>query len=232
MAYISANLTSLDRSEHHTLRTSLTDTTDNSYSKMALLRIAAEQFTTLPVLVDRDTGIDKTYIVTGANAGLGLETSRHLVAASAARVILAVRNLDAGEKAKVSMEQTTGRKGVVEVWHLDLASFASVKAFAARVSTLERVDSLVANAGVSLDKWTLAEGNETTMTVNIVSTLLLGVLAMPKLIDTARTFGTKPRLTFVVSGRGFTVKDELAKGGKQGILDALNDPKRADMSKR
>ncbi|CAD6592413.1 MAG: hypothetical protein ASARMPREDX12_006073 [Alectoria sarmentosa] len=72
---------------------------------------------------------DQTIIVTGSNAGLGLEASRHFVRLDAAKVILAVRNLEKGEAAKQSIEESTGRTGVVEVWQLDLAHYESVKDF-------------------------------------------------------------------------------------------------------
>src|SRR4051794_32669300 len=102
-----------------------------------LLLVIHEQFKKLPVLTHDATCRGKTYIVTGANVGLGLETARHLVKSSAAKVILAVRNIEAGKKAKADIEHTTGRSGVVEVWQLDLASVESMKAFAQRSSTLE-----------------------------------------------------------------------------------------------
>lgn len=82
---------------------------------MVMLRLAAEQYRKLPILVDEKTCIGKTYVITGGNSGLGLETARHLVAASAECVVLAVRNLDAGEVAKSDIEKTTGRQGVVQV---------------------------------------------------------------------------------------------------------------------
>jgi NAD(P)-dependent dehydrogenase (short-subunit alcohol dehydrogenase family) len=82
---------------------------------MVMLRLTAEQYQKLPILVDEETCIGKTYVITGGNSGLGLETARHLVAASAECVVLAVRNLKAGEVAKNDIEKTTGRKGVVQV---------------------------------------------------------------------------------------------------------------------
>lgn len=77
--------------------------------------MTAEQYRKLPILVDESTCAGKTYIVTGGNSGLGLETARHLVEFKASRVILAVRNLTAGEIAKGDIEKTTGHKGVLEV---------------------------------------------------------------------------------------------------------------------
>ncbi|KAJ9138657.1 Short-chain dehydrogenase [Pleurostoma richardsiae] len=200
---------------------------------MSTLQVSIEQYKRLPVLADSETCSGKVYIVTGANNGLGLETARHLVRCSAARVILAVRNITAGEKAKSDIERSTGRKGVAQVWHLDLASFASVQAFVNKATAdLERVDSLIENAGVAIDKWETSEGTETSMTVNVISTMLLGVLIMPKLMESARQFGIKPRLVFLVSALGFTAEDELEKSGKVNLFDGINDPKRADMDQR
>ena len=80
-----------------------------------MLRLTAEQYKSLPILINESTCSGKTYIITGSNSGLGLETARHLVACSASRVVLAVRNLTAGETAKVDIEKSTGRKGVLQV---------------------------------------------------------------------------------------------------------------------
>jgi NAD(P)-dependent dehydrogenase (short-subunit alcohol dehydrogenase family) len=202
---------------------------------MSMRQIFAEQCVKLPVLVDQDTCAGKVYIVTGANHGLGLETARHLVNSSALRVILAVRNTTSGEEAKADIERTTGRKGVAEVWHLDLASFVSVKDFAKKAEKeLDRVDGLIENAGIMLDKWTVAEGMETTMTVNVVSTMFLAVLLMPILKKSARQHDIKPRVVFLVSGLGFQpeARKELAKGGQTNILQGLNNEKQQLMDPR
>lgn len=201
--------------------------------KMSALQVTLEQFHRLPILIEPVSCSGKTYIVTGSNHGIGLETARHLVRCSAERVILAVRNIAAGQKAKADIETSTGRTGVADVWHLDLASFSSVKAFVTKAcGELERIDALIENAGVMLDQFKLVEGMETCMTVNVVSTVLLGQLMMPKLSEVARQSGIKPRLVFVVSTLGFVAGKELKKSGKVNIFDGMNDPKRADMDQR
>ncbi|KAJ4301408.1 hypothetical protein N0V90_003500 [Kalmusia sp. IMI 367209] len=198
---------------------------------MSLPQILAEGvFAKLPVLVNADTCSGRTYIVTGGNHGLGLETARHLVRSQAARVILTVRNNKAGEEAKTDIERSTGRKGVIDLWHLDLASFDSVKAFANKLSSeVERIDAFVANAGVQMDRWETAEGNELSMTVNVISTVLLSVLIMPKLVEIAKKFNNSPKLVYTGSALGFVAEKELAKSGETDIFKGLNDQKRADM---
>ena len=136
---------------------------------------------------------DQTIIVTGSNAGLGLEASRHFVRLDAAKVILAVRNLEKGEAAKRSIEESTGRTGVAEVWQLDLAHYESVKDFAKRAQGLERLDILVENAGIVTFNFSMMEDNESSITTNVVSPILHSLLLLPKLRGTAAKFNTLPR---------------------------------------
>lgn len=67
----------------------------------------------------------RTVVVTGANAGLGLETAVHLARLRPARMIMACRSLERGEKAKgVVVERSGIEAGRVDVWEVDMASFA------------------------------------------------------------------------------------------------------------
>jgi retinol dehydrogenase 12 len=112
---------------------------------------------------------------------------------------LAVRNLARGEAAKKSIEQSEKRMGVVEVWELDLAKYASVKAFVGRAQGLDRLDVVVANAGMYTFDFEMAEDNERTIAVNVVSTFLLGLLLLPKLRETAVRLEKEVVLTFTGS---------------------------------
>ena len=117
--------------------------------------------------------------------------------------------------------------------HLDMASSASVQSFAKKASTeLDRIDGLVANAGVMIDAWSTAEGMETSITVNVINTLFLGVLMLPKVSESAHKFWIHPTIVFVVSVLGYTVKDEMDKSREGSVFDGLNNRKRADMDKR
>ncbi|HEX4302910.1 MAG TPA: oxidoreductase [Rhizomicrobium sp.] len=95
-------------------------------------------------------GIDlkgKTAIVTGGSSGIGVETARALASAGA-RVILPVRSRKAGEEAAVDIRSSTGN-GTVEVDDMDLADWASVRAFAdAFVKRGLPLDILINNAGI------------------------------------------------------------------------------------
>ncbi|MCJ1297752.1 hypothetical protein MMC08_000540 [Hypocenomyce scalaris] len=173
---------------------------------------------------------DQTVIVTGANTGLGFEAAKHIVSLSARKVILACRSLERGEAAKRAIEESTKRTDVVEVWELDLSSYGSVKAFATRATGLERLDVLLENAGIATQEFRMAEDNEATITVNVVSTFLLGLLLLPKMRETKENFGVTPRLTVVTSALHFRAKFEERK--RQGIFGALNDKKTAKMADR
>jgi hypothetical protein len=139
----------------------------------------------IPLPTPTKSYADQTIIVTGSNIGLGLEAARHFVRLSAAKVILAVRSPSKGAAAARSIANSTGRTGVVEVWDLDLSSYASVLAFADRAAQLDRLDVLVSNAGIVTYEFVMAEGNESTITVNVLGGMLLGILLLPKLRETA-----------------------------------------------
>ncbi|KAK6849771.1 short chain dehydrogenase [Apiospora arundinis] len=209
---------------------------------MSMWNIIKEQWVTLPLPISPELCAGKTYIVTGSNIGLGLETAKHLVRASAGRVILAVRSAASGDRARQEIEAETNRRGIADVWSLDLASYDSVRAFARRASDeLDRLDALVENAAVYLDQWTTVtsgdEGEarreeETSVVVNDISTTLLGLLLLPKLADTARRFpDSMPRLVFVVSALGFSVREHLD-AIKTDVFNGLNDQKKANMRDR
>jgi len=175
----------------------------------------------------------QTVIITGANTGLGLEAARHAVRLGAARVILAVRNLDKGQAAKESIDNAGhGQAKVVEVWNLDLSSYDSVKAFTKRIdSELDRLDVLLCNAGVATSEYRQAEDSEMTITVNVVSTFLLSLLLVPKMKATASRYNTTPRLSIVSSEVHFlTTFPE--RNSPDSVFAALNDSKRARMNDR
>ncbi|KAH6884391.1 putative short chain dehydrogenase/ reductase [Thelonectria olida] len=166
----------------------------------------------LPLLATPENVSGGTYIVTGANTGLGFEAAKHLVALGASKVILAVRNVTAGETAKSKIEEDTGKANIADVWALDLASYDSVKAFAKRATTeLDRIDAVIENAAVAMAQRQFSEGHLLPVTVNVLSTFLLAVLLLPKLSESAKKFGILPHVAFVSSRAGFDVKEDFDK---------------------
>jgi NAD(P)-dependent dehydrogenase (short-subunit alcohol dehydrogenase family) len=106
------------------------------------------------VIPDTPASIDltgKTVIVTGANAGLGLEAARQYLTLHASRVILAVRTLAKGEEAARYLSshpsvKSTNPNAVIEVMALDLDDFQSVVRFSSKVKEkLDVLDVLLLN---------------------------------------------------------------------------------------
>ena len=125
----------------------------------AFLSLMYSQFF-IHVPIPTSSFASQTAIVTGSNTGLGREAALHIARLGASKVILGVRTQAKGEAAKAYIEKETGRTGVVEVWALDMASYASVKAFARRAEGLDRLDVVLENAGVLTNTFSRAEGNE------------------------------------------------------------------------
>lgn len=147
---------------------------------------------------------DQTVIVTGSNAGLGLETACHFYRLNCACLILAVRTTGKGQAAKEDIVESVKHRtdaDAIEIWPLDLSSTASTLAFAERVKTeLSRVDVLVENAGINSKVWTLSEGFEQAVQVNVLNTFLLALSLLPKLNETKEKFpDSQPHLVIVSS---------------------------------
>ena len=120
----------------------------------------------LPYLPDL-TG--KTYIVTGANSGIGFEAAKKLAGAGG-HVVLAVRDLARGEAAAKEIDGST------EVRELDLADLASVRAFADGWDG--DITTLVNNAGIMM----VAEGRTVDGFERQIGTNHLGHFALTNLL--------------------------------------------------
>ena len=123
----------------------------------------------------------RVYVVTGGNSGIGLVTVQQL-ARQGATVVLACRRPAEGEKAKAALV-AEGCPGTVEVEALDLASLASVRAFAARLLPRHaQIHGLVNNAGVmNTPQGKTADGFETQLGTNHLGHFLLTELLLPAL---------------------------------------------------
>jgi NAD(P)-dependent dehydrogenase (short-subunit alcohol dehydrogenase family) len=116
----------------------------------------------------------RTVIVTGANSGIG-RAAADALAAAGAHVVLAVRSTDKGEKAAAQMSGST------EVRALDLASLASVHAFAESWDDGE-IDLLINNAGVMVPPLSrTAEGFELQLGTNHLGHFALTNLLLPQI---------------------------------------------------
>ena len=148
----------------------------------------------------------KTIIITGANAGLGLETARQYLLLKASRIILAVRSANKGNDAVKLLTsdpevKVANPNASLEVMQVDLDDTGSVYDFAQKVKReLDTLDILLLNGGLNVMSYqTSASGHERVMQVNYHSNALLALLLLPLLESTAVTRGQPSRLTFVGS---------------------------------
>ncbi|MFI1397214.1 SDR family oxidoreductase [Streptomyces sp. NPDC020681] len=135
-------------------------------------------------------------VVTGANSGTGKETARRLADAGA-RVVMAVRTVAKGEKAR---DEILARHphARLEVRRIDLADLASVKEFAdGIIADGTPLDLLVNNAGVMAPptRMTTADGFELQMGSNFLGPFALTVRLLPALLA-----ATAPRVATMSSG--------------------------------
>ncbi|NLU82381.1 oxidoreductase [Rhodococcus sp. HNM0569] len=123
----------------------------------------------------------RTFVVTGANSGLGAVAARAL-GAKGAHVILAVRDTAKGERVAAEIGANA------DVRRLDLADLASVESFA---DTVESVDVLVNNAGVmAVPQRRTADGFEMQIGTNHLGHLALTGRLIDRISDRVVTMSS------------------------------------------
>ena len=140
-------------------------------------------------------GVDlsgRTYLVTGSNSGLGLETVRALRSAGAA-VYGAARSVEKGREALAQ----AGVEGVTCL-ALELADLASVRACVDELARANvRLDAVLCNAGImALPKLELVNGIERQFYTNHVghAALVLGIVERGLLKEDGRVVMTSSGL--------------------------------------
>jgi len=129
--------------------------------------------------------VGKTFVITGANSGIGLEAAR-VLAQKGAEVVLACRSQEKGQKA---LEQIRSEKpgAKVSLASLDLADLKSVRAFAERFKNEHgRLDVLINNAGLmAIPRTTTADGFEMQLGTNHLGHFALTGLLFGRLLESA-----------------------------------------------
>ena len=171
----------------------------------------------------------KNVVITGGNTGIGKEAAVGL-AGLGAHVVITSRNEERGRAARDEIVERSGNQAV-EVMPLDLASFRSIRSFAADVlDRFDRLDVLVNNAGLTLQRRRETEdGFEETFGVNHLGHFLLTDLLVERLRATA------PARVVVVSSnahksarRGLDF-DDLQGERRYRWMDAYNKSKLANL---
>jgi dehydrogenase/reductase SDR family protein 12 len=148
----------------------------------------------------------KTCIVTGANSGLGFETSKQL-ARLGAKVYMLVRDPVKGERAWREVCDYAGHSDII-LKVVDLSRLGDVRDFVVEFIRNEpRLDVLINNAGVLLAEREFSEdGVEKTFATNILGPFLLTNLLLPLMSES-----TPARVINISSGGMYAQKLDLAK---------------------
>ncbi|KAL3476518.1 hypothetical protein BJX99DRAFT_258450 [Aspergillus californicus] len=175
--------------------------------------------TPLPSNINLD---GKTAVITGATAGLGLETARQLLTLNISTLVLAVRNVQKGNACVTDLLadkaiQARAAKPTIHVLELDLERYDSVKAFTKTLQdTIPVIDFLILNAGIYTFEFSrTAHNHERTMQVNYWSNVLLVTSLLPYLESSAEKRGSPVQLTWVGSRRYYksnTLQSDLIPG--------------------
>jgi protochlorophyllide reductase len=169
----------------------------------------------------------KVVVITGANSGLGLESTK-AIAAKGATVVMACRNLSKADKAKTEvLALHPGAK--LDVMQLDNASLDSVRAFAAAFrAKYDRLDILLNNAGVmAIPRQETADGFEMQLGVNHLAHFALTGLLLDLLTSTpgARVHNVSSSANY----NGSINFDDLMGAGEYGRWSAYGQSKLANV---
>jgi NAD(P)-dependent dehydrogenase (short-subunit alcohol dehydrogenase family) len=126
----------------------------------------------------------RTFLVTGANTGIGRATA-HALACRGGRVLLACRSESKAAPVVDDIVHESGNKRV-EYLHLDLSDLSSVRATARSfLESGEPLHVLVNNAGVAGQRGQTAQGFELAFGVNHLGHFLLTTMLLDRLRECA-----------------------------------------------
>lgn len=153
----------------------------------------------------------KRVIVTGGASGIGFEAAK-VLACKGAEVILAVRNMEKGERAvsRISDEYPAAK---VFLMHLDLGDLNSIKAFAKEfLSKHNNLDILINNAGVMIPPYKkTSDGFELQFGTNHLGHFALTGQLLPALMATP---GSRIVVVSSIASRGAEIMFDNLDGSK------------------
>ena len=180
-----------------------------------------------PPVCNASTGT-RTVLITGGNTGLGFACASAILKSPAGppwRIVLGCRDEGRAQAAVDQLTRVAGVAGQVEAMSLDLASLASVRAFAAELigrtqsGEIPRLHALVCNAGVQAGttQTETADGFESTFGVNhlghfVLVNELMSVLPPPARVVVVASDTHDPAKTVGVPAPAWNSTYALARG--------------------
>jgi len=123
----------------------------------------------------------RVFLITGANSGLGFETSKFLLA-KGATVIMCCRDLIKGKNAKQKLSEFNF-SGKIELVELDLSDLKNIQSFSKFIKNkFNYLDVLINNAGIMAPPKTFSKQNlEIQFAVNHLAHMFLTLELLPML---------------------------------------------------
>jgi NAD(P)-dependent dehydrogenase (short-subunit alcohol dehydrogenase family) len=126
-----------------------------------------------------------TFVVTGANAGLGYFTAEQ-IARTGAHVVLACRNPVKTDAALAAIRRRVPG-AVLSTAQIDVSDLESVRSASAVLGELPRIDGLILNAGIvhpPREREVSVDGNELVFATNFLGHFALTAALLPRLVAT------------------------------------------------
>jgi retinol dehydrogenase-12 len=131
----------------------------------------------------------RSFVITGANTGIGRATAEALARAGA-HVTIACRTVSKGEEVAAAIRAEG--KGTVDVVALDLGDLAQTRACADALLERDRpIHGLINNAGLAGARGLTKDGFELAFGTNHLGHFLFTMRLMPKLIASAKDGGAR-----------------------------------------
>jgi len=153
----------------------------------------------------------KRVIITGGASGIGLEAAK-VLSAKGAEVIIAVRNIEKGERA-VARVKAVNPLAFISLMRLDLGDLASVREFAQEFTQkYQSLDLLINNAGVMIPPYQKTkDGFELQFGTNHLAHFALTGLLLPLLTSTP---GSRVVTVSSIASRGAKIYFDNLDGSK------------------
>lgn len=163
--------------------------------------------------------------MTGANSGIGLETTRDL-ARRGARIIMACRRKEVAKQARQEVVDETGNQNIVVI-ELDISSVDSIRKFCEEVKqSEEKIDILIHNAGL-LDFNSYTDDKKP----KILATNLYGPFLLTHLLIDLVKRSKDGRIIFVSSLLGVLGNVDFKKLDSNGDFDDVPNSQYYNVSK-